>query len=84
MSIEKSSIRHLNLHKNSKLPLTEAVAQKCFVKKVFLKISQNSQENTYARVSFLIRLQASGLPVNFAKLLRPAFLQNTSGQLLLH
>ena len=69
MSIEKLSIRHLNLHKYPKLPLTEAVAQKCSVKKVFLKISQNSQKNTYARVSFLIRLHASGLPVNFAKFL---------------
>ena len=27
----------------------------------FSKISQNSQENTWARVSFLIKLQASGL-----------------------
>ena len=32
--------------------------QKCSVKKVFLEISQNSQENTCARVSFLIKLQA--------------------------
>ena len=32
-----------------------------FCKKVFLEISQNSQENTCARVSFLIKLQASGL-----------------------
>ena len=32
----------------------EAVAQMCSVKKVFLEISQ---ENTSARVSFLIRLQ---------------------------
>ena len=30
----------------------EAVAQKCSDKKVFLKLSQNSQENTTARVSF--------------------------------
>ena len=30
----------------------------CSVKKVFLEISQNSQENTRARVSFLIKLQA--------------------------
>ena len=30
-------------------------------KKVFLEISKNSQENTCARVSTLIRLQASGL-----------------------
>ena len=28
------------------------------MKKVFLKITQNSQENTYARASFLIKLQA--------------------------
>ena len=32
-----------------------------FCKKVFLEISQNSQKNTCARVSFLIKLQASGL-----------------------
>ena len=36
---------------------TEAVVQRCFVKKVFLEISQNSQENTCARVSFSIKLQ---------------------------
>ena len=30
-------------------------------KKGVLKISQNSQENTSARVSFLIKLQASSL-----------------------
>ena len=41
---------------------SEAVAQTCSVKKVFLEISQNSQENTCARVSFLIKLQAP--PVN--------------------
>ena len=31
-----------------------------FCKKVFLEISQNSQENTCVRVSFLIKLQAQG------------------------
>ena len=31
----------------------KAVAQNCFVKKVFLEILQNSQENTCLRVSFL-------------------------------
>ena len=41
--------------------LTAAVAQRCSVKKVFLEISQNSQENTSARVSFLIKLHARGL-----------------------
>ena len=31
----------------------EAVVRRCSVNKVFLKISQNSQENTCAKVSFL-------------------------------
>ena len=36
----------------------EAVVQRCSVKKMFLEISQNSQENICSRVSFLIKLQA--------------------------
>ena len=36
-----------------------------FCKKVFLEISQNSQKNTCARVSFLIKLQAQ--PCNVIK-----------------
>ena len=36
----------------------EAVVRRCPVKKVFLKIFQNSQENTCARAFFLIKLQA--------------------------
>ena len=57
--------------------------QRCSVKKVFLEISQNSQENVCARVSFLIKvagLRTATLlkkklwykcfPVNFAKFLR--------------
>ena len=39
----------------------EAVVQRCSVKKVFLEISQNSQENTCARASSLIKLQELGL-----------------------
>ena len=39
--------------------MTEVVARSCSVKKVFLEISQNSGENTSARASFLIKLQAS-------------------------
>ena len=39
----------------------EAAVQRCSVKNVFLEISQSSQENTWARVSYLIKLQASGL-----------------------
>ena len=38
-------------------PLVSAVVWRCSVKKVFFQISQNSQENTCARVSFLM-LQA--------------------------
>ena len=50
---------------------TEAVIRKCSVKKVFLKISQNSQESTYTRFSFIIKLQAQAFwssiqqPVSF-------------------
>ena len=39
-------------------PYSEAVAQRCSVEKIFLKISKNLQENTRARVSFLIKLHA--------------------------
>ena len=58
---------------------------------MFFKILQNSQENTSARVCFLIKLQAWGLqfylkkrlwhkcfPLSFAKFLRTLFLQNPS------
>ena len=37
----------------------EAVAQRCSVKKVFLEISENAQESTCERVSFLIELLIS-------------------------
>ena len=47
----------------------EAVVQRCSVKKMFLEISQNSQENTCVRVSFLIKLQASGLDLICPRLL---------------
>ena len=43
----------------------EAVSRRCSVKKVFLEISQNSQKNTCARVSFLIKLQTEAC--NFIK-----------------
>ena len=39
----------------------EAAIRGVLQEKVFLEISQNPQENTCARVSFLIKLQASGL-----------------------
>ena len=59
----------------------EAAAQMCSVKKVVLEISQSSQENTCARVSFLIKLQAFAkketlvqmFSVNFVKFLITRF-----------
>ena len=38
-----------------KYQVSEAVVRRCSIKKVFFKISQISQENTCARVSFLIK-----------------------------
>ena len=45
--------------------LVRSSHRRCFVRKVFLEILENSQENTCARVSFLIKLQASAC--NFIK-----------------
>ena len=45
----------------------ESVTRRWSVKKVFLKISQNLQEYTYARVSLIIKMQA-----NFIKKETPA------------
>ena len=76
----------------------EAVFRRCSVKKVFLEISGNSQESTCAKISFLIKLHASGLrpsillkkklwhryfPVDFAKFLRTPFLTEHLRWLLL-
>ena len=55
------------------------------------EILQNSQENTYAKVSFQSEacnfikksLWHMCFPVNFAKFVRTSFFQNTSGRLLL-
>ena len=51
----------------------EAVARRCSIKKVFLEISQNSQENICATVSFLIKLQASACNFIKKKTLAQAF-----------
>ena len=67
---------------------------KCSVKKLLLQISQDSQENTSARVSFLITLQASVclrpstllkkrlwqrcFPVNFVKFKNTCFYRKLS------
>ena len=70
--------------------------QRCSIKKLFLKFSQNSQGNTCARVSFLIKLQVE--PCNFVKketltqafscefceIYNNTFFTKTSGRLLLN
>ena len=70
---------------------TRSSHRRCSVKNVFLKISQISQENTCARVSFLIKFQLEAC--NFIEkenlvqvfscevyeILRAPFLQNTFG-----
>ena len=65
---------------------TEAATRGVLWKKVLLEISQNSQDNTCARVSFKSLLK-KGLwhrcfPVNSVKFVRTHFLQNTSRRLL--
>ena len=48
--------------------LVRSSSPKCFVKKVFLEISQKSQENSCARFSIIKELQAQGLrPANLSK-----------------
>ena len=73
----------------------EAATRGVLQEKVFLEISQNSQENTNASLFFnkvagprpatLLkkRLWHRRFPVNFAKLLRTPFSENTYGRLLL-
>ena len=51
-----SYFQQWSLNMDITFPNLEAVVQKSSLKKVFLEISQNSQENTVARVSFLIKL----------------------------
>ena len=54
LKVEPTSLRSAG----SWSQILEAIVQRCSVKKVFLKIPQNSQENTCVRVSFLIKLHA--------------------------
>ena len=66
------------------ITIFRSIHQRYPVKKTFLEILQNSQENILTRVSFLTKwLWHMCFPVNFAKFLRTPFLQNTSGRLLL-
>ena len=45
----------------------EAVTQRCSVKKLFLEILLNSQENTFPRVSFLNKVAGLSLHDSFIK-----------------
>ena len=78
-----------NNHKSSFalnfLTSLETVVQRCSLKKVFLEISQNSQENTCARVSFSIKVHLYYMcfPVNFVTFLRTPFLKEHLWWLLL-
>ena len=76
-----SQLFNMILGTHSITPKTEAAVQKCSVKKVFLEISQNSQENTCARVTgirpvtlFKKRLWRRCFPVNCVKFLRTPFI----------
>ena len=55
-NLETTNISFDTVHHDKKT--IAVVVQRYSVKKVFLEISQNSQEQTCARVSFLIKLQA--------------------------
>ena len=66
----------------------EAVTRRCSVKRMFLEISRNLQENTCARVSFLIKLQALSMQLYKKRdsgtgILRTAFLTEHLYRLLL-
>ena len=63
--------------------LPEAVVRRCPVKKVFLKISKNSQENTCARVSFLIKL-GQVFSCEFCEIFKNTFLKKHIRWLLLN
>ena len=81
MDILKKLIHRIKIR--SRFPeKAKSVARRCSLKSVFLKISRNSQKSISTGVTFLMKLQASGLqlkiqtnchrrfPVNIMKFLR--------------
>ena len=69
------------------LPLNRSSRRRCYVKKVFLKILQYSQENTSVLESLFNKaagLKAWCFLMNSEKFLRITFLQTNSGWLLLN
>ena len=58
----KTNVKQVCLtERSTTLEQAEVVVRRCSVKKVFLEISQDLQENTCVRVSLLIKLQACNL-----------------------
>ena len=55
------------LYNHSQLLFSEAVTQRCSLKKMFLEILQNSLENTCARVFFFNKVAGSGLQLNYKR-----------------
>ena len=55
------AVAYSNIFGRPLLQKTEAVIRRYSLEKVFLANSQNSQENTCAKISFLIKLEALGL-----------------------
>ena len=62
---------------NAKKISSEAVARRCSVKKVFLEISQDSQESTCARVSHLTETLAQVFSCKFCKISKNTFFFRT-------
>ena len=56
-NLEEEKLQQSKLKSSKLLLLNTAATGDVLQEKVFLEISQNSQENTRARVSFLIKLQ---------------------------
>ena len=76
MNCFENTLKYLEMVKNFykyKKICSEAVGQRCSVKTTFLEISQNSQENTCARVPFLRKLQVWGLQLYQKETLAQAF-----------
>ena len=57
MVLKRLMAMALQMNNKDELIYAKSVVQSCSVQKVFVEISQDSQENTCARVSFLIKLE---------------------------
>ena len=55
---ETGKVKHKPIIRVERIRSFKNSHRRCSVKKMFLEISQNSQEDTCVRVSFLIKLQA--------------------------